>query len=239
MPRPTDGNEPHFIPRKVDQADEAIIGGPPDDPAVYLPYNFSEICDRGFSQRILGRVLMGTLISHFMDADNIVDPNLSDFVWTSDPDTTGIDIRLNTRWDPRVAGKKPCLTVMRGNAQLLEGSLGDRANPTADGLQAYYGQMQGQFAIRVSAQADGVVERLTDEVFYLLVAQLTFLREHWSFHHLRPSTISQPSPDKIGDHLFHVDIGVEYQYEFTWTRCTGVDPQDLLFQVNVDADKEE
>lgn len=235
MPRYDDGNEPHFIPQKAEQVDEVIVGGEPDDPSVYSPYNFDEICSDGWSPRVIGKIVMGVLISHFMDAANIRDTWLQEFVWTSDPNTSKIRIAMNTHWDSRQAGQVPSLNVKQGPFKSQQISLGDRNYYSrADQQQNYARHGEGAYSVVVSGKSDGFVIRLATEVFHLFNAQFSFIRETYPLHRLEATGMTGAQPSDRGDHLFIAQVGVGYAYEFGWARCDAA-VADRSFNVSVNA----
>lgn len=235
MPRPDDGNEPHFIPRKVEQTNQVVVGGFVDDPSIYSPYDFTEICERGFDSRVISRIIVGTLKGHFLDADNIVAEELKSYTWSADYNQTQLRIAMNTHWDSRDAGRVPTLIVKQGPMKVQRTVLGDRTfYDRAAGRQEYMRMAAGTYYVMVMAQSDGFTELLANEVFHLLNAQLTFVRETWPIHQLEVVGMGEVKPAQRGDHLFVSQVGIGFEYEFGWSRC-DTELTNLSFQVDVNA----
>ena len=236
MPRPYDGNEPHFIPRQVGRDGPAVVL-PGDFVHSYSPYDLDEICEGGIDLRAVGRLMMGLLITHFSDEDNIRYPNVRPYLWHEQPEHSRVRIALNTRWDPANAGQTPTLIVKRGQlqsqAQVLNDFQSRTRKPEKQPVRRYTRMTELQYAVGIYSQADGLQESLTDEVFSALTSQFTFLRRKWPFHGMEVVGVSGvlPAEDR-GDHWLKTDIVCSFTYEYKWFECdTWREAQDYCIRV--------
>lgn len=233
MSRTNDGNEPHFVPHAVDrQGPSIVVPGEPQH--VYSPYKLDEVCETGIDIRVIGRVIMGVLITHFSDEQNIRYPSVRPYLWDEDPQRSKIRIALNTRWDAAQAGKSPTLIVSRGQMQMQELSIGGFRS--LDGGNRVQGEMVDiSYTVGVYCQADGLHEYLTSEVLYALTAQFALLRRHLPFHKLRTTGVTgvEPAQDK-GDHWLKSVVGCGASFEYIWQECEGL-RDDTEYCVGVSA----
>lgn len=214
-----DGNEPHFVPRAVVQNGPAVVYGAGDNGHVHTAYDLADICANGINSRVIGRLIMGTLISHFSAAENIVYDPVKQYIYSDDPAESKIRIALNTTWDDAAAGNTPSIIVARGESGSVQRAIHDYAGRNADNVRTFMRHMQTNYAVYVSAKGDGALEYLVDEVFFMLHAQFSLLREKLPLHRADVTSISAPQPTQQGDHRFVCAIGMTFVYEFGWAHC--------------------
>jgi hypothetical protein len=203
---------PPVVPPVVDVT---VPGGQPQ----YDWTSLAAICPGGLDIRSTTLIMMQILKAHFSNAANIVDPDLKQYVYTTDQATSKLRIVMNTALDLTQAGQLPALIVKRGAQKQQRAVMGDVADVDGwkEGLTKYSRIWQGAHRILVMGQVDGQTEALAQEVNQLMTCVSPVLRYDVPFLDFQVSDMSELGiVEELGQTLA-VAITCEYAYEYGWT----------------------
>jgi hypothetical protein len=177
------------------------------------------LCCSGLTPLLITGLIMRVLANHFANPALIMDPDLKQYVWSSDATLSKIRITPNTRFDPKNAGQMPALIIKRGDLQSQRKLMGDRMGVSnrETGAVDHVRFVSGNHRVFCIAETDGEAENIALEVFHTL----TFLS---------PALVGLPYLmdfqvvgmgelgvlDGLGNRI-GVPIDITYAYEDAWT----------------------
>lgn len=109
------------------------------------PQNFehlshSSLCSLGWMPTLIEGGLRLHLASHFSGQRLIEQPNLRDYLWTAQFDTSQISIESVGRWRPDNAGARPAIVLRRNSYQPQKISIGNKIHGLGDGAARAYAE---------------------------------------------------------------------------------------------------
>ena len=188
-----------------------------------LVYDYSYIagaCERGMDNQSMNLLIIRLLKSHFQNPNNIFSPFLKKFTYNSDASLSKIRIALNTNWTQEPESSKlPAIIVKRLPQQRSRVVIGDRGEKREkmQGIYDFSRINQGGHRILCIAQADGFMESLAEEVFYLFTCLSPYIRTWFPILNFEAVTMGEIGFfDSVGRDLA-IPIDISYAYEYSWT----------------------
>jgi len=164
------------------------------------------------------------LTDYFSNADNIVNPNLKDVIYTEDDATTGIVIEAGGRWRLSSDDHRPAIFISRGEWRVEPYLLGMGVIQPADS-PVYLRRYSGVHNIICIGKTLAATDLLAGEVLHFLVQVIPPLRERLPISHLNVVGLSPVQPYGEGRTHYAATIPVTYSFELRWSIGLTTSPE--------------
>lgn len=184
----------------------------------YFGKTISSLCATLPTPIILTGLFRDVLCRHFIQADNIQDPQLQGLVWTNN-DQTGILIESIHRWLPATTGKRPAIIIKRNAYRNSRATIGDRYQGTPgdqEGNYRYTTHWAGSHTLFCLGRSGAQAELLSTEVQRELTQFAPELLSLPYLHRLQVVEVGEISEVEEAHEHFAVPVTVLYQYEQNW-----------------------
>jgi len=191
--------------------------------------DISALCKRHVRPSQMTGYLLKLLQAHFYVADNINDLKLRDLLWKPDTDdeTEQSKIHIEPSWDydPTHLQQRPALYVSRGPVQVQRIAIRDRA---LTHLSARSGNLEGTDYLQLlqcrhqiicaAAKSRMALDRLSEEVFYMIMEYGPAISKDLSIANLRVTAITEVKPMENEDHEnFMCGVQIAWTTGHSWT----------------------
>jgi hypothetical protein len=193
--------------------------------------DISILCnDIGLSPEMVEGVIAQLLVQHFSDASGIIYPELSNYIWTSDPVTRKIQILPVNKWEEVAAGKMPAVVYSDLGQTIQRLAIGDQfyVRPSEGYAEAFSRVCQGHHRLMCIGETDGSTGILASEVSRwftefapMIVRSLPFL----------DFEVIQRDPPKAFNALggrIGVALVLKYSYIWAWELAPAGPPLKAL-----------
>jgi hypothetical protein len=182
--------------------------------------NLAALCPRGLDMRTIETLIFQLLVSHFSDPARIINPELKDLIYTTNPLTTKIRIVLNTTYDLATATKLPAVILKRGEQKFARIGLNDRGErkfPTTSGIYPFVRNCEGTHVLMAVSSVPGETENIANELLDAFTCVSPVMRSQLPFADFEVVGVSELQvSDELGNRSV-VAVQLLYKYELGWT----------------------
>ncbi len=211
------------------QADPTCGGDNGDDPG-FPPgsrpedrrFRLSTLCSMGMTPRLMTGIIRQILLQHFVDPNQIFNPNLRDQLvqngaWTSGPES-GIYIEALDRWRPEMTEKRPALVIKEGDWTWERRGIGNQAGyDWRDGKQYYAGFWKGSHTVFAVGNEGAETQLLSWEARTVLTWYSPVIMDQASLHQFEPLRLGALQALDESTENYIIPIDYAYVAEETWS----------------------
>jgi len=193
------------------------------DPAkVQSTVKLSHLCERGWQPLLITGFLRDFLIRQWMDATNILTPELKKFLW-SPQNNTGIVIESVYRYQPTLVSKRPAIMIKRNaitNIPLgIRGTIhngGNNVQTEKGAFTRHATQWAGSHTIFCIHGTSAAAELLATEVTSQVLEFSPVIRKDLRLHMFNVTQVDTVHELEESTENYVVPITVGWIYEHTW-----------------------
>lgn len=176
----------------------------------------SDLCIRGLSPQVMTGLMIQFLVSHFRDAESIINPDLRGLVWSENPKENKIRITTLAKWSVKDAGQVPAIVVSRGPMQFERIAIGDTdASYREESL--FTRKVKGGYTISCVGGTPAESELLGFEVSEFLTIFSPAFRRRTPIYNIEVDQISQLVQIEEMSNKLGVQVGLHVEYPWTWS----------------------
>jgi hypothetical protein len=180
---------------------------------------FIDLCGSGFRANKMTGILLLWLTQHFSNTDYIVEPGVKNRIWTTNPETSKIQILAHDDWKPQTTEQRPALLVKRNEQKFVRYGIDNRlmgGGPPYETRRIHVSAMQGSHTVFCIAGEGGEAEQLAAEVSQDLMKFAPIVREWLNMLRVELVSIGKMSKLEEGSENFAVPIDIAYAYLEEW-----------------------
>lgn len=180
---------------------------------------FKDLCDSGFRPNKLTGIMLLWMAQHFSVKDRILEPGLKDRIWTSDFETSKIQILPIDEWKPQTTEQRPAIIAKRHDIKFVRYGIDNRlmgGGIPNNTRRIHVSGMQGSHTLFCIAGEGGEAEQLAAEVSQELMKFAPIVREWLNLLRLELVSIGTLSILEEASQNFVVPIDIAYAYLEQW-----------------------
>lgn len=191
--------------------------------STYVGPTVASLCATGQRPLLMTGAIVQWLRQHFQAGTNLEDHELNlpgtEYVWTSNRETSKITIESYTRWDPSLVENRPAIIVKRNAWQYIRLGIANRylGEAKKDGSAEYTNAWAGSHTIFVIAGEGAECEKLVAEVYRELNQFSPVMRNSLNLAKLQLAEVGEMRLLEEATENFIVPITLAYAFFENWT----------------------
>lgn len=182
----------------------------------------SSLCSFGQTPRMITAMLRQILLQHFVDANNVRDPYLRQYlldngVWSADEET-GLYIESLSRWRPELTEARPAVVIQGHAWRWRRVGIGNFSGERwRTGEMCYAGLWQGSHTVFAIGNEGAETQTLAAEIAKLLLNFGPLIIDQMSLHDFQVLEIGELSALKEATENYVSPVNMAYVAEEAWS----------------------